>query len=132
MPQRPCVPTLALDQSSVWLAWNKPDNYSAVVDFNIYSKGKKLGCASANAAKHSPAAAYIRNFYAKDVNHFHARMTFHAFLVTGLQPNSSHTFTVRSVDARGHESADSVPVTVTTAPEYGNVRQMTNSWKRFA
>ncbi|NJP31861.1 glycosyl hydrolase family 18 protein [Micromonospora thermarum] len=35
-------------------------------------------------------------------------------VVTGLSPNTAYTFTVRSKDARGNQSAASAPVTVTT------------------
>jgi exo-poly-alpha-galacturonosidase len=115
------VPTLAYDQSSIWLVWNKPDNYANIVDYNVYMNGKLLGCASANAAKNSPAAAYINNFYKADKAAFHVRMTYHAFLATGLKPNTRYNFTVRSLCKRGKESGDSAVVTAKTAPEYAKV-----------
>src|SRR5262249_15606395 len=37
-----------------------------------------------------------------------------SFTVTGLAPSSTHTYTVRAVDAAGNVSADSAAVTVTT------------------
>uniref|UniRef100_A0A915NZB7 Fibronectin type-III domain-containing protein n=1 Tax=Meloidogyne floridensis TaxID=298350 RepID=A0A915NZB7_9BILA len=40
IPQQLCVPPLAYDQKSVWLTWNKPDNYENIADFNVYMGGK--------------------------------------------------------------------------------------------
>lgn len=115
------VPALAYDDTSITLVWNKPADYSDVVDYNVYLNGTKLGSASANNTTHSPAKPYIDTFYSADTSDFHVKVTFHNFVVTGLTANTSYTFTVRSVDASGNESADSTSVTQTTAPGYSNV-----------
>ena len=39
------IPTLAYDESSITLVWKKPENYSDIVDFNVYMDGKKIGSA---------------------------------------------------------------------------------------
>jgi exo-poly-alpha-galacturonosidase len=120
------VPTLAFNQSTIWLVWNKPDNYSAIHDYNVYMNGKKLCSASKNAVKYSSAAPYIANFYAQDATtKFHFPILFHSFLVTNLAPNSTYNFTVRSVDFDGAESADSATLVATTAPEYSKVVDIT-------
>lgn len=121
VPQNPCVPTLAYDDTSVTLVWNKPDNYSDVVDYNVYMNGSKLGSASANNTAHSVAKPYIDHFYADDATSFHTRVTFHNFHVTGLTPDTAYTFTVRAVNSAGQESADSVAVVHKTAPTFTRV-----------
>uniref|UniRef100_A0A915D0C0 Fibronectin type-III domain-containing protein n=1 Tax=Ditylenchus dipsaci TaxID=166011 RepID=A0A915D0C0_9BILA len=104
VPQAVCVPTLAYDQNSIILAWNKPDNYSSIVDYNVYMNGKKLGNASSNANQHSVVKPYFDSFYNDDVDNFHVKTTFHSFRVTGLEPNKTYKFTVRAVDVNGKES----------------------------
>jgi len=121
VPQNPCVPTLAYDDTTVTLAWNKPDNYANVVDYNVYMNGTKIGSAAENNAVHSVAKPYIDRFYAEDTAGFHTKITFHNFRVTGLAPDTNHTFTVRSVDSSGSESADSVAVVHKTAPAFTRV-----------
>lgn len=121
VPQHPCVPALAYDDTSITLAWNKPDIYADVADYNVYMNGTKLGSASENNAVHSVAKRYIDRFYAEDTAGFHTRMTFHSFRVTGLAPDTAYTFTIRSVDRSGKESADSVPVVHRTAAAFTRV-----------
>ena len=121
VPQNPCVPTLAYDDTSLTLVWNKPDNYADVVDYNVYMNGTRLGSAAANNAAHSVAKPYIDHFYADDSAGFHTRVTFHNFHVTGLSPDTAYTFTVRAVDASGQESADSVAVVRKTAPAFTRI-----------
>uniref|UniRef100_A0A915D0C6 Pectate lyase superfamily protein domain-containing protein n=1 Tax=Ditylenchus dipsaci TaxID=166011 RepID=A0A915D0C6_9BILA len=82
VPQAVCVPTLAYDQNSIILAWNKPDNYSSIVDYNVYMNGKKLGNASSNANQHSVVKPYFDSFYNDDVDNFHVKAIFHSFRVT--------------------------------------------------
>lgn len=35
VPQHPCVPALAYDDTSITLAWNKPDIYADVADYTF-------------------------------------------------------------------------------------------------
>ncbi len=115
------VPTLAYDDTSITLVWQKPADYSAVVDYNVYVNGTKLGSASANNTTNSPAKEYIDAFYTADTASFHTKVRFHNFTATGLAPNTSYTFTVRSVDASGNESADSAAITQKTAASFSNI-----------
>jgi exo-poly-alpha-galacturonosidase len=115
------VPTLAYDDTSITLVWQKPADYSTVVDYNVYMNGTKLGSASANNVTNSPAKEYIDAFYTADTASFHAKVSFHNFTATGLAPNTSYTFTVRSVDASGNESADSAAITQKTAASVSNI-----------
>ncbi|MFA9440841.1 glycosyl hydrolase family 28 protein [Uliginosibacterium sp. sgz301328] len=116
VPQNPCVPALAYDDTSVTLVWNKPDVYTDVVDYNVYLDGAKLGSAAQNNTTNSVAKPYIDSFYADDTAGFHTKVTFQNFRVTGLTPDTYYTLTVRSVDGAGKESADSAKVVVKTAP----------------
>lgn len=121
VPQNPCVPALAYDDTTVTLAWNKPDNYANVVDYNVYLNGTKIGSAAENNTVHSVAKPYIDRFYAQDTAGFHTKITFHSFRVTGLAPDTNYAFTVRSVDSSGNESADSVAVVHKTAAAFTRV-----------
>lgn len=115
------VPALAYDDASITLAWNKPSDYSKVVDYNVYLNGKKLGSASNSNTVNSPAKQYIDTFYTSDSAGFHTQVTVHNFTATGLSPDTGYTFTVRSVDASGNESADSTSVTQKTASSFSNI-----------
>uniref|UniRef100_A0A914KGV2 Fibronectin type-III domain-containing protein n=1 Tax=Meloidogyne incognita TaxID=6306 RepID=A0A914KGV2_MELIC len=125
IPQQLCVPPLAYDQKSVWLTWNKPDNYENIADFNVYMAGKKIGSAKANSAVNTLSGPYIQNFYKNDLNNFHTKILFTTYLVTGLNPNTIYTFTVRAVDANGAESGNSNQVVVKTAENYGKIVDIT-------
>lgn len=116
-PKELKVPTLAYDQNSIVLVWEKPADYADVVDFNVYQNGKLLGSASANNDKFSPAASYIKKFHADDKENFHVKTLIHNFTVEGLQPDTEYRFTVRAVLKDGKESPDSqVVVQKTAAP----------------
>lgn len=115
------VPPLAYDDTSITLVWKKPASYAGVVDFNVYMDGKKLGSAAANNSANSPAKPYIDQFYSDDSDSFHVKVLFHNYTVTGLSPDTAYTFSVRSVDTNGKESADSQSLTVRTAPAYAKI-----------
>ena len=124
-PPKVQVPTLAYDDSQIILVWEKPENAAGIVDYHVYMDGKKLGGANANNDQHSPAKAYIDQFYKADTENFHHRISMHNYTVDGLKPETEYRFTVRSVDAEGRESGDS-PVLVqrtTATPEVFNVEE---------
>ncbi|WP_222429924.1 fibronectin type III domain-containing protein [Paenibacillus cremeus] len=122
-PQNLSVPTLAYDDTSITLVWNKPDNYAEadIADYNVYMDGKKIGSAKNNSA--SPAKAFVDNFYNDSSNSSAVKVSNHTYIVTGLAPSTTHAFTVRSVDSNGNESADSNTLTqaTTATPEVFNV-----------
>ncbi|WP_056465410.1 fibronectin type III domain-containing protein [Bacillus sp. FJAT-25509] len=100
------IPKLAFDEDSITLVWEKPKNYSDIVDFNVYMNGKKIGSASKDNS--GPAKAYIDNFYKNiDKDNFHVDILIHNFTVENLKPNKSYEFYVTSVNADGVESAHS-------------------------
>lgn len=56
----------------------------------------------------------MSRFYADPSNVEQYRVVPHHFIVEGLKPQTSYTFTVRSVNTAGVESADSSAVTAST------------------
>ncbi|KAL7074637.1 hypothetical protein ACQ4LE_005777 [Meloidogyne hapla] len=125
IPQQLCVPSLAYDQTSIWLTWNKPDNYENIVDFNIYMNGKKIGNSKTNAAINTLSGPYIQNFYKNDLNNFHTKILFTTYLVKGLNPNTIYTFIVRAVDSNGAESGNSNQIVAKTANNYEKIVDIT-------
>ncbi|MGM0904103.1 MAG: fibronectin type III domain-containing protein [Bacillota bacterium] len=116
------IPSLAFDEDSITLVWEKPENYSEIVDFNVYMNNKKIG--SALKDNGGPAKAYIDNFYENiDKDDFHTDILIHNFTVENLKPNKSYEFYVTSVNADGVESAPSNKITgkTTPVPEVFNV-----------
>lgn len=116
------IPKLANDEDSITLVWEKPEQYSDIVDFNIYMNKKKIG--SALEDNSGPAKAYIDNFYENiDKDNFHEKILIHNFQVNNLKPNKSYEFYVTSVNAEGVESAPSNKIVgkTTKAPEVFNI-----------
>ncbi|WP_404330102.1 fibronectin type III domain-containing protein [Mesobacillus maritimus] len=116
------IPSLAFDEDSITLVWEKPENYSEIVDFNVYMNNKKIG--SALKDNGGPAKAYIDNFYENiDKDDFHTDILIHNFTVENLKPNKSYEFYVTSVNADGVESNPSNKITgkTTPVPEVFNV-----------
>lgn len=115
------VPTLAYDDHSVILVWHKPAGHAAIRDYRVYANGTLLGSVNANHDQVSPAKPLMDRFYAQDSGQFHTRIGLHSYTAQGLKPDTAYRFTVRAVDAGGHESADS-PVleqrTTAVAPVY--------------
>ena len=114
-PKNLQIPTLAYDEDSITLVWEKPKNYQDIKDFYIYMNGKKIGSASKNNG--GPAKAYIDHFYKEiDTDDFHVDVLIHNFMVEQLKPNKSYEFYVTSVNAKGIESAPSNRVKGKTTP----------------
>lgn len=120
-PQDLSVPILAYDDNSITLAWHKPENYNNIKNYNIYMNGKLVG--NSNDNKNSKAKPFIDNFYKDSSNKSAVNISMHNYVVSGLNPNTSYTFTVRAVDKNGKESQDSNRViqTTTTTPEIFDV-----------
>ncbi|WP_456295963.1 glycoside hydrolase family 28 protein [Vibrio sp. AK197] len=113
--QMPYVPTLAYDDTSVSLVWNKPSDYSDIVDYRVYMNGESLGLASENNSQFNPAKPYMDAFAEQDSAGFHHRPTYLNYKVEGLTPATDYQFSVAAVYADGHESNPSPAVSVTTA-----------------
>jgi exo-poly-alpha-galacturonosidase len=116
------IPTLAFDEDSITLVWEKPEDYSDIVDFNVYMNGKKVG--SALKDNSGTAKTYIDNFYKNiDKDDFHVDILIHNFTIENLKPNKSYEFYVTSVNKDGVESAPSNKVTgkTTRVPDVFNI-----------
>ncbi|WP_339428786.1 glycoside hydrolase family 28 protein [Pseudomonas taetrolens] len=115
-PTKVQVPTLAFDDQSIILVWEKPADHSAIKDYRVYANGVLLGSSSANNDRVSPAKPYIDRFYEQDRDNFHHRIGIHSYTAQGLKPDTQYRFTVRSVAADGLESVDSPVVIQRTTP----------------
>lgn len=117
----PMVPTLAYDDTSLSLVWEKPNDYTNIKDFRVYQNGQPIGLASENNLKHNPAAPYIKQFFDNDQENFHRPTRFLNFKVTGLTPNTAYQFSVSAIYEDGTESVPSAPLNAVTAPSYAKV-----------
>jgi len=108
------VPALAFDDQSITLAWEKPADRAGIVDYHVFVNGRFAGSASLNAT--SPATPFVDAFYADPTNGQQVRVQPETFTASSLRPDTRYSFTVRSVDAAGHESHDSERVTQVTTP----------------
>lgn len=109
-PVKVQVPTLAFDDQQIILVWEKPAEHADIQDYRVYANGTLLGSSNANNDQVSPAKPYIDEFYRQDSANFHYRIGIHSYTAQGLKPDTAYRFTVRSVDGKGKESADSAPV----------------------
>lgn len=109
-PAELTAPGPAVSESSISLIWERPANGEDVVSYNVYMDGKL----AAQTAKDfsSKAKKEIRDFYLTSPHG--QKVIGHNYRVTGLQPGTRHNFTVRAVDAKGEESADSNTLSATT------------------
>lgn len=123
-PKNLQIPTLAYDDTSIVLVWEKPDNYANVKDYNVYMNGSLVGSAQDNfRANYEWTSAFMDAFQAGDVDDFHADTNIHVFRATGLEPDTSYEFTVRAVMNNGSESTSSNVITqkTTSTPEEFNI-----------
>lgn len=124
-PKNVQVPRLGYDDDSIVLTWEKGDNYSDIVDYNVYQDGKLIGSANDNFQKNSKfTAAYMKSFYDKDTENFHVKPLIQMFKVNGLNSNTEYKFTVKGVLADGTETeASDVCVQKTTeVPKEFNIK----------
>ncbi|TXK82486.1 fibronectin type III domain-containing protein [Paenibacillus sp. N3.4] len=115
-PKNLRVPAMAYDEKSIILVWDKPDNYANIADYNVYQNGVFIGTANQNTLDNSPARPFIDKFYQDDAANKHVKVSMHNFTATGLNPNTSYTYTVKAVDAIGKESLASNSITQSTTP----------------
>jgi len=121
------MPTLAHDDHTITLVWRDPADRTAVTEYHVYRDGRPIGSSSQDPT--ATAKPYIDGFYASPASATQVRVLRDTFTATGLTPGTRYRFTVRSVDAHGHESRDSAPLfaaTTQTSPifdvtDYGAV-----------
>ncbi|SFA93994.1 glycoside hydrolase family 28 protein [Selenomonas ruminantium] len=97
------APVQAVSATSLSLIWDRPARGDDAVSYNIYMDGKLVGKTAQDVS--STAKQEIRDFYKKSPKA--QRVICHNYRLTNLQAGSTHTFTVRAVDASGEESTDS-------------------------
>ena len=124
------VPTLAYDDTSIGLVWQKPEKYDNVSDYKVYINGESAGTARENYKVNAAwAAKYMESFYdyyntqgKSDVEM--VNVDIHAYRATGLKPDTEYTFKVVAVDKDGKElgSAKEIKQRTTKAPEVVNIK----------
>ena len=100
------VPTLAYDDESITIVWEKPEKYSNIADYNVYINGAFAGTARKNYEEHAEwADAYMKAFYEgyEKKNIDMVNVDIHSFKATGLKANTEYTFEVRAIDESGKE-----------------------------
>ncbi len=115
-PAKLQVPTLAFDDQSIILVWQKSAAHADIKDYRVYANGVLLGSVNANHDQVSPAKPYFDRFYAQDSAHFHHRISLHSYTAQGLKPDTQYRFTVRAVGRDGQESPDSPALVQRTTP----------------
>jgi Endopolygalacturonase len=120
VPQHLKVPALSADEHSITLVWEKPADYGKIAGYHLYMNGKLLGDVQSDKA--SDAKRSIVDFYQQ--NPKAQVISKHMYTVSGLAPATTYAFTVRSVDAKGLESADSnlVQQATTATPKVYNIQ----------
>lgn len=116
------VPTLAYDDTSITLVWDKPENYADVANYYVYLNDVKLGDARSNFATHADwASVYMKAFYDyyQEKNIDMVNVDIHSFRADGLKPDTDYNFSVVAVDAAGAElgSRAGISWSTTSKPE---------------
>lgn len=93
------VLTIAHDDSSISLAWQKPANYSNISDYYVYMNGNLIGTANNN--NNSQAKQFINDFYKDSSNSSAVKINMHNYVETGLTSNTSYSFVIAAVDSNG-------------------------------
>lgn len=121
------VPTLAYDDTSITLVWDKPQNYADIANYNVYCDGEKIGDARSNFVRYADwAHTYMKAFYdyydAQDIDM--VKVDIHTFRAEGLTPDTEYTFSVAAVNENGTELGNRASVTCSTTrtPKVFNVR----------
>ena len=112
-PQAPAhlqIPAIAAGEDALTLVWQKPAEYQDVAGYHIYMNGQFIGDASQDAA--SAAKAEIAAFHS--ANPSAQNTSKHMFYAANLKPDTKYVFTVRAIDKKGAESADSNSVSAAT------------------
>lgn len=121
------VPTLAYDDTSIAIVWQKPEKYDNVADYNVYVNGKLAGTARQNYAENAKwADTYMKSFYEyyktnSDVDM--VNVDIHSYRATNLTPDTEYTFKVVAIDSTGKELGTPKEITqkTTAKPEEFNI-----------
>ncbi len=121
------VPTLAYDDTSIAIVWDKPERYDNVADYNVYINGKLAGTARQNYAENAKwADTYMKAFYEyyktkSDVDM--VDVDIHSYRATNLTPDTEYSFKVVAIDKDGKELGTPKEITqkTTVTPKEFNI-----------
>lgn len=121
------VPTLAYDEDSIVVVWQKPERYGDVADYHVYINGElQEDTARENYQVYADwSAAYTEAFYDKYEDA--AQVDVHSYTAVGLEPETEYTFEVIPVDENGDElaelgSGETITQKTTAEPEIFDIR----------
>lgn len=107
-------PAASADDTSIVLIWKKPVDDSDISSYNIYMDDKQIGSTKTAEA---PLKDPMETFYAAPENANAVKISVHNYKVTGLNPETKHKFSVKSVSQSGKESAASNEIEQSTSPK---------------
>ena len=123
------VPTLAYDDTSIGIVWDKPEKYDNVADYNVYINGTLAGTARQSYKENAKwADTYMKAFYEyydenkkSDVDM--VDVDIHSYRATNLTPDTEYTFKVVAIDKDGKELGTPKEITqkTTVKPEEFNI-----------
>lgn len=120
------VPTLAYDDTTITLVWQKPENCADISDYAVFQNGRRIGTARESFQRTADwAYTYMQSFYAhyKQQNIHMADVDIHTYKAVNLTPSTSYHFEVVPLDADGCELSSPVSVdwSTTSAPDSFNI-----------
>ena len=114
------VPTLAYDDTSVTLVWNKPEKYDTVADYAVYQDGELIGTAREKFSPNMPTGQVHTWTHStntmKKTNIEMVNVDIHSFTADNLTPDTSYEFSVVALDDSGNPIGDTASVSASTAP----------------
>ena len=123
------VPTLAYDDTSIGVVWNKPEKYDNVADYKVWVNGELKETARENFEKNSAwTATYMKAFYdyyntQKKSDVEMVNVDIHSFRATNLKPDTEYTIKVVAVDKDGNQLGEpqEIKQKTTKTPEVVNI-----------
>lgn len=119
------VPTLAYDDTSIVIVWQKPEGYADIADYHVYINDElQKDTARENYQVYADwSAVYADAFYEEYEDA--ARVDVHSYTATGLEPDTEYTFKVIPIDEYGNELVDDgveLTQSTTETPEIFDIR----------
>lgn len=119
------VPTLAYDDTSIVIVWQKPEGYADIADYHVYINDElQKDTARENYQVYADWSAVYADAFYKEYEDA-ARVDVHSYTATGLEPDTEYTFKVIPIDEYGNELVDDgveLTQSTTETPEIFDIR----------